>query len=205
MDAPRLSTVELLGERVRLRPAAAGDAPAAFAALHRREPILRWLLWDGPEDEAELARHYGEWLRPGERGDDLLLALEERASGAFAGMLSLRFAGHPGIGDLGYWIAEPFWGRGLASEAIALAAHLAFRHLAATSLCAWVFVGNDASRRALEKNDFSLVQTRPRAARKAGREVDEWYLVLLRAEWEARGAPPPLARELVRFAEPPPA
>ena len=200
MDERRLSAVDLAGERVRLRPAAPRDAPAAFAALHGREPILRWLLWDGPEELGELERYYGEWVRASERGDDYQLAIEERASGELAGMLGLRFAGHPGIADLGYWIAERCQARGLASEAIGLAARLAFRHLDATSLCAWVFVGNGPSRRALEKNGFALAQTRARAARKGGREVDEWYFVLLRAEWEARGEPPALACEEVRFA-----
>ncbi len=199
MNERRLAWVHLEGEKVLLRPATSQDAGPAFDALHGRDAILRWLLWDGPRDVAELERYYADWVHALERGADYQLAIVERESAELAGMIGLSFAGHPEIGDLGYWVAERHWGRGLASEAIALSAHLAFGHLSAESLCAWVFVGNEPSRRALERNGFTRAYTRPRAARKGGKEIDEWYYVLLREEWRGRGEPRPLRREEVHF------
>lgn len=179
----RLAAVDLVGERVRLRPHARTDAAAAFALIARRDEILRWLVWDGPAAPEELAEYYAHWVVEGAGGPDLRLAIEERASGALAGSLSVRFGGHPGQGDVGYWVGLPFQRRGLGREALELCAHLAFRHLAASSLYAWVFVGNLSSRRVLERTGFTLARTVPGRILKRGARTDEWHFVLLASEW----------------------
>ena len=184
---PILEDVHLAGEHVRLRPHAESDARAAFGLLHAREPVLRWLVWDGPRDVGELASYYASWRVGSDDGDDYHLAVERIADGALVGSLGLRFLGHPGNGDLGYWIGERYQRQGYASEAVALAVHLAFTHLAADSLSAWVFVGNEASRRVLEKAGFRYVRTATRDLPGRGLQ-EEWSLALLRSEWERREA-----------------
>jgi RimJ/RimL family protein N-acetyltransferase len=179
----RLAALDLIGERVRLRPHRSEDAAAAFALIAGRDEILRWLVWDGPSSPAELGEYYGRWAIDSDGGPDLRLAIEERASGALAGSLSVRFAGHPGQGDIGYWVGLPFQGRGLGREALELCAHLAFAHLAGSSLSAWVFVGNAPSRRVLERTGFTLARTVPGRILKRGVRVDEWHFVLLASEW----------------------
>lgn len=174
------------GERALLRPVRRGDAARAFPLLHGREEILRWLVWDGPADEEELADAYAAW-RTGDGGPDAcdyMLAVCERASGALAGTLSVRFRGRPGEGDLGYWIAREHQRRGLATDAVRLAAWLAFEELGARALCAWVFVGNEASRRVLERCGFALEHTARAKVVKRGERLDEWYLALARADFE---------------------
>lgn len=200
--ARRLAGLELCGERVRLRPHRRADACAAFALLAGQEEILRWLLWDGPTRVGELEEYYAHWRHEGAQGPELRLALEERASGALAGSLALRFTDQAGQGDVGYWLGLPFQGRGLGSEALALAARLAFRHLGAHTLYAWVFVGNQASRRVLEKNGFTLVRTVPGRVVKRGLRVDEWHLVLLSSEWRRRAGAARPSAETVAFEEP---
>jgi ribosomal-protein-alanine N-acetyltransferase len=163
MTQPVLESVYLEGARVALRPVRSDDVEAAFAALDGRREILDWLVWGGPERARDLLPYYSHWRR----GDDVreraldgardyALAVIDLADGRFSGCLSLRFTAHPGAGDLGYWIAVERWGRGFASEAIKLSAWLAFGPLRAHLLCASVFHGNQASRRVLEKNGFSL-------------------------------------------------
>ena len=99
------------------------------------------------------------------------------------GSLGLHFRGHPDHGDVGYWIGEPFWNRGFATEAVGLATHLAFEHLEAGARSAWVFEGNEPSRRVLEKVGFRYVRTSDRELA-GGRTQREWSLALLREEWE---------------------
>lgn len=180
----RLVSLRLQGELVSLRLHSALDGEPAYALLHGQQEILRWLVWDGPASAGELAEYYGHGGRESESGRDLRLAIEERASGRLAGSISLRFGGHPGQGDLGYWLGLPFQGRGLGREAVALAAHLAFAHLGAQSLYAWVFVGNVASRRILERVGFTLARTVADRILKNGRKIDEWHFVLLGLEWQ---------------------
>jgi len=177
------------------------DAGPAFAMLAGEDAILRWLVWDGPSSETELEEHYRTWLVDDQGAPDLRLALEERSGGTLVGSLSLRFGGHPEQGDAGYWIGVPWQRRGLGGEALLLAAHLAFRHLGAHSLYAWVFVGNEASRRVLERAGFSLVRTVPGRVSKRGVRVDEWHFVLLSSEWRRLHGTFRPRREEVRWSE----
>jgi len=197
----RLAAVDLAGARVRLRPHRREDADAAFALLSGRDEILRWLVWDGPNSPGELADYYSRWLVEVDGGPDLRLAIEERASGVLAGSLSLRFAGHPGQGDVGYWVGSPYQRRGLGREALELAAHLSFRHLAAQALYAWVFVGNSASRSVLERCGFTLSRTVQSRILKRGVRVDEWHFVLLASEWRRLRADFRPEREAIEWKE----
>jgi RimJ/RimL family protein N-acetyltransferase len=183
MPERRLAHVCLAGERALLRPHRPEDDQPAFALLSGQDEILRWLVWDGPASPADLREHYSTWRLEAEQGCDYRLAIVERKSSQLAGSITVRFLGHPGSGDVGYWLGLPYWGRGLASEAMVLLARLSFQHLLADSLYAWVFVGNHASRRLLERTGFSLVRTVPGRVVKRGRRVDEWHFTLLRSEW----------------------
>jgi ribosomal-protein-alanine N-acetyltransferase len=127
-----LAHVLLEGERARLRPHAAADAAPAFALLAGQEEILRWLVWNGPRSEADLREHYEHWRIQSDEGNDYRLAIEDARTGALAGSIGVRFLGHPGTGDVGYWIGLPHQDRGIGGEALALLSHLAFRRLRPT-------------------------------------------------------------------------
>ncbi|MGB8135057.1 MAG: GNAT family N-acetyltransferase [Nitrososphaeraceae archaeon] len=60
--------------------------------------------------------------------------------------------------DLGYWIGEQYWGRGIATECLKLIIDYAFSaELGLKQLCAYVFPENKASIRVLEKNGMNKV------------------------------------------------
>lgn len=184
---PTLKNLRLEGERVLLRPVRAADAEVAFPLIHERREILDWLVWQGPDDVWELEEVYSRWITASEEGNNYHLAVVERATREFVGTLGLRFLDHPWIGDVGYWVASEAWGRGLATEANLLAAHLAFRHLATGVLTAEVFVGNDASARVLEKIGYArepAVRTQPILGHPTLVDKDEWMFTLTRAEFE---------------------
>jgi RimJ/RimL family protein N-acetyltransferase len=56
--------------------------------------------------------------------------------------------------NLGYWIGEQYWGRGIATECITLVICYAFSELELEEVSAYVFPENKASIRVLEKNDM---------------------------------------------------
>jgi RimJ/RimL family protein N-acetyltransferase len=178
------------GEGVLLRPVRASDAPRVYELVGGNHDILRWLVWEGPESIADLEGRFEHWARPAKDAVDYLFAVAERAAPdatdePLVGTLGLRCSGHAGMADVGYWIGQPYWGRGYATEAIGLATWLAFRHLGAHTVSASVFVGNDASRRALERNGFRLTHTGPARQDTPGRSVTEWVLTRIRTGWEA--------------------
>jgi len=139
-----------------LRPIAAGDIELAFDQIHERREILDWLIWQGPESPEDLEPYYSNWCSGGSDGYDYHFAVVGRGDGRFSGSIGARFRGHPRTADLGYWIATDRWGRGYASEAIRLLTWLCFARLQSVLVFANVFLGNDASRRALEKSGYSF-------------------------------------------------
>ena len=56
--------------------------------------------------------------------------------------------------EIGYWIGEPWWGRGLATEAVRRVVAFAFEELGLEQLVAGHFEDNPASGRVLEKSGF---------------------------------------------------
>lgn len=76
--------------------------------------------------------------------------------------------------EFGYWLGEPYWGRGYATEVIAAFTDWAFAHFDLERIYAMVFTWNPASARALEKCGFVCEATCRNAAVKDGEVVDEW-------------------------------
>lgn len=56
--------------------------------------------------------------------------------------------------ELGYWLARPYWGRGIMTAVVATVCGYAFDTWGLRRITAHVFEGNSASSRILEKNGF---------------------------------------------------
>ena len=87
---------------------------------------------------------------------------------------------HHGTADIGLIIGrKSFWGRGIATEAIALARDHAFGTLGIEKLTAGCYAGNDASCRAFIKSGFAIEGTRRLHCRLECRRVDVFEFGLL--------------------------
>lgn len=83
--------------------------------------------------------------------------------------------------EFGYWLGEPYWGHGYASEAARGFADWAFANRDFHRLEGIVFTHHPASARVLEKAGFTLESIQRQAAIKEGVIRDEWVYVRLRA------------------------
>ncbi len=82
--------------------------------------------------------------------------------------------------EIGYWLGEAFWGRGIATEAlIAVTAH-AFEAFDLLRLQAGVHSSNPASARVLVKAGYAHEATLRRAIFKRGEILDLWIFAKLR-------------------------
>ena len=84
--------------------------------------------------------------------------------------------------EIGYWLAEPFWGRGIATAALEAVSDYAFEALDLVRLQARVYEGNPASMRVLEKTGYVCEARLRRSVTKAGRTIDSFLYARLRDE-----------------------
>jgi len=84
--------------------------------------------------------------------------------------------------EVGYWVGERFWGRGIVSEALQAVSDYAFRTFDLVRLYAGVFGWNRASARVLEKAGFRFEARLRNAITKDGRTTDELIYALLRKD-----------------------
>jgi ribosomal-protein-alanine N-acetyltransferase len=75
--------------------------------------------------------------------------------------------------EVGYWLGERFWGRGIVTEALAAVTRHAIAEHGLTRLFALPFAENVASCRVLEKAGYELEGRLRRSAIKDGRILDQ--------------------------------
>jgi [ribosomal protein S5]-alanine N-acetyltransferase len=81
---------------------------------------------------------------------------------------------------IGYWIGEPFWGKGVATLALGAIVQYAFANFDVIRLYATVFESNRASARVLEKNGFKLEGRLIKSITKNGKTMDALLYALIR-------------------------
>ncbi len=80
-------------------------------------------------------------------------AVTMAATGRFIGCAGLDSSKGNGL-ELGYWLGEPFWGQGYATEAAHALVDLAFRDTDMAQIHAACRLSNPASRRVIQKSGF---------------------------------------------------
>ncbi|MGB3005655.1 MAG: GNAT family protein [Chitinophagaceae bacterium] len=82
--------------------------------------------------------------------------------------------------EISYWLGEPFWGKGVTTEAIRQMLEYTFYYFDIVRIYAEVFELNKASMRVLEKNGFYLEGVRRKAVFKNEMLMDDYIWVKLR-------------------------
>lgn len=82
--------------------------------------------------------------------------------------------------EIGYWVAQSHWGKGLATTAVRAVTAYAFTTFDLLRIQAGVYAWNPASRRVLEKAGYRLECVRQHGIFKDGQVTDEFVLVTFR-------------------------
>lgn len=84
--------------------------------------------------------------------------------------------------EIGYWIGEPFWGKGIATEAVRQLLVYTFSTFDIIRVYAEVFANNPASMKVLEKNGFEEEAIRRKAIIKNNQLLDAHVWVKFRTD-----------------------
>jgi RimJ/RimL family protein N-acetyltransferase len=87
--------------------------------------------------------------------------------------------------EVGYWVGEPFWGKGIATAALSAVVLYAFRELGMIRVFAVPFATNLASARVLEKAGFAKEALLRSSAVKEGAVLDQWLYAITQGRIEA--------------------
>ena len=75
--------------------------------------------------------------------------------------------------EIGYWVGEPYWGKGIATEAIHQILEFGFKNLDIVRIFTGVYGHNIASQKVLEKNGFQKEAVFKKAVFKNEKFCDE--------------------------------
>ena len=144
----------LVGPNLVLRPPRADDVERFWEAVKESVAELsRWMAWCHEGYSRDEARVWLETCaRAWERGEAFDFLVTDRATGALLGACALNHVDYGNRrANLGYWVRTSACGRGVATEAAALAVHLGLGELGLGRIEIVAAVANGASQRVAEK------------------------------------------------------
>lgn len=152
---------------------AAADNPNIAANLRNAFP--------SPYTLADAEQYVSGCIAQGEeRQLTRAIIIEGRAAGSIG--VFVRDDVYEKSAELGYWLAEEHWGRGVMTEAVRQACREAFGRFDILRIFAEPFADNLGSRRVLEKAGFTCEGTMRNAVYKNGRVHSYCMYALLREE-----------------------
>lgn len=182
-----LAESRLTTRRLTLSPLTPMHAPPLFALLHDWDVVRMLAEVPWPLTLADVQSHAARQAEPSAAGVEFAI---------MAGSNPIGVCGvkKPGSGEpprlmprLGYWIGQPFWNRGCATEAIAALVEYSFRSFPQDVIGAGAFRDNPASRRVLEKLGFEEAGLYELHCRSRAALVSTVDMHLRRAAWEGAG------------------
>jgi RimJ/RimL family protein N-acetyltransferase len=173
--AERIDCPVLVTERLVLRLPHAEDADSIAELADNRRIADMLAAMPHPYTPANAA-DFVHRARAGGIGK-CVYAITQAETGHFLGCCGIGAArSEPGL-SLGYWIGEPHWGKGYATEAAHALIDLAFRATAIERLHAACRVTNAASRRVIHKCGFQYAGMGMMDSLAAGRVTVERYFL----------------------------
>ena len=160
------------------------DKPALLEHLHSKEIHRNTLTIPHPYLETDA----DSWIQKRREhvekvGKEVVFAVRDVA-GKLIGVVGADTA-EPGLtekAEIGYWLAKPYWGQDIMTDAVRAYVEYAFGELKMLRLTAHVFVSNLASARVLEKNGFKLEGHLRKHFQKDGEWLDSLLYGLLKED-----------------------
>lgn len=122
-----------------------------------------------------------EWIRQQERSQPrthFAIVVNGSATGGIG--LRLQEDVYRRSAEIGFWLGEEHWGRGIMTEAVRAVVEYAFKNLDLCRVFAGVFEYNQTSVRVLEKAGFILEARLRKSVTKNGKTIDQLLYATIR-------------------------
>jgi ribosomal-protein-alanine N-acetyltransferase len=175
---PSLHTPRLL-----LRAFCLADVPPLVALAGNYEVARNTLNIPHPYGEDDARRWVQITQENFAQQTGYAFAVELTTTGDFIGGIGLTVDRRFDRAEAGYWLGQPYWGRGLMSEALAALLRFGFGELALNKIYATHIATNPASGRVMLKNGMVKEGELVQHTRRDGQYHDLWQYRLTRAEY----------------------
>jgi ribosomal-protein-alanine N-acetyltransferase len=174
------STISILTSFGAIRPWRGQDASALVRYANNRKVWLNMRdAFPHPYDAAD-ARAFLEMVARQNPTTFFAIAAQEEAIGGIG--VSLNQDVHRLTAEMGYWLGEPYWGKGIMTEAVAKFTEYAFECFRLARIYAEPYANNSGSCRVLEKAGYILEGRLRNSAIKDGRILDQFLYARVRAK-----------------------
>jgi RimJ/RimL family protein N-acetyltransferase len=155
-----------------------GDAAAIVPHANNRKVWLN--LRDSFPHPYTLAdaRRWIRTARAAKPGTHFAIEVDGSAAGGIG--LRLREDVHSHSAEIGFWLGEAHWGRGIGTETVRAVTDHAFRAFDLCRIDAHVFEWNPASMRVLEKSGYTCEGRLRRSVTKDGKTIDSMIYAITR-------------------------
>ena len=173
-----MTVIDLAIEGAQLRPWRRGDAAdLARQANNRKVWINLRDSFPHPYTTADAEQWIG--FAAAERPPThFAITMRDAVAGGIG--FALQSDVHRRSAEVGFWLGEEYWGRGIATAALEAVTTFAFGSFDLCRLYAFVYEWNAASMRVLEKAGYAREACLRRAVIKDGRTVDQYLYALVR-------------------------
>ena len=177
------------GEKINLRTVTKADALSIYRNISDRN-ISRFTHIPHPyklEDAYDFIRFTHRQRR---KKAAFHFGLENKDDGQIIGGIGLENISEVHRkGEIGYWLAKPYWGRGIMAETINLMLDFCFTKVKLHRVQAYVFPDNHSSIRVLEKTGFKREGLIHEGFVQRGNYVDVYLYAILEDDWARRDLP----------------
>lgn len=170
-------------ERLVLRKMLKRDSHDMYEYASRRD-VTEYLLWEPHSSEFYTYRYLTYIQSRYRAGDFHDWAVTERETDKMIGTCGFtRFDPNANSAEVGYVLNPSYWGRGLAPEAVRAVLRFGFGELHLNRIEARYMVGNDRSRRVMEKVGMTFEGVARESMHVKGRYVSVGTCAILRREF----------------------
>lgn len=170
--------MELTLSKFTLRPWMPGDEEALVRHANSRKIWLNLRdAFPHPYTTAD-AKHWIQIANPTTPITNFAIVVDGAAAGGIG--LVLKDDVFRRSAEIGYWLGEEFWGRGIVTEAVREVTDYAFATFDLCRVYAGVFEWNPASMRVLEKAGYEFEGRMRKSVTKDGQTIDELIYAIIR-------------------------
>ncbi|MFT3679527.1 MAG: GNAT family N-acetyltransferase [Ferruginibacter sp.] len=142
----------LYTERILLRKIDIDDVPSLVKYANNKKISDNILNMVYPYQEPDAVFRISYVVQGFKNKTRYVFAIILKSSGEFIGEIGLHLNNDRNAAELGYWVGEPFWNKGIATEAATLVLKFGFEKLGLGIVFATCHAENESSSKVVSKN-----------------------------------------------------